>query len=258
MEDRKRTVLAVLIAVVLMVALLYSFGLNLFSHVPQLDLADPNAVESQEPGSTAPVDAAGITVAVAPNTVQSVIASLSRYESYSRTITVSYYWGDSASESMTAQVWADDGWVRTETLLASGLTEFCIVGENRIWLWYDGDSDAAGGEVYEGSIGGLTVDGLQHIPTYEDVLALDAANITNAGYVEYNDQSCIYVESEQQELGYLYRYWVSVTSGLLMGAETEKSGMVVYRMDSNNVTSPMEGGRQTFALPDGTVLHSVD
>ena len=50
MEERKRTIFVVIIALVLMIALLYSFGPSLFSRVPQLELANPNATATAEPG----------------------------------------------------------------------------------------------------------------------------------------------------------------------------------------------------------------
>ena len=104
MEDRKRTILAVVVALIVVAALLYSFGLNLF-----LVLADPDAVSSQGPGDTVPDDAAGITVEVTPATVQSVVASLTRYESYSRTVAVRYAWGKGEMSEIVTQVWVDDG-----------------------------------------------------------------------------------------------------------------------------------------------------
>lgn len=254
MEDRKRTIIAILIGLVVVVALLSSFGLSLFSRTPRVEVADPDAVGSQEPGATAAGDAAGITVEVTPATVQSVIASMSRYESYSRTLTVTHTWGDEKSGTITAQVWTDGGWTRADVTLASGVVEHSIMGEGQLWLWYEDGTEETADQVYVGPAAELSSDLLQRLPTYEDVLALDAAGITDAGYVEYNGQPCIYVEAEQQTLGYLYRYWISETNGLLMAAETEKSGVLVYRMESNEVISPMSGGAEVFALPDGTIL----
>lgn len=255
MEDRKRTIFAVLIALVLVVALLYSFGLNLFSSTPQVDLADPNAAESNDPSGSLPGDGTGITVEVTPATVQSVIASMTRYESYSRTLIVTYSWGDHETGSMITQVWADGGWTRTLSAQTSGLAEHTISGDGCVWLWYDagdGDSEQL---VYNGAAEKISGDLLQRIPTYEDILYLDVESITAAGYVLRNGQPCIFVEAEQQNLGYLYRYWISETSGLLMAAETEKSGVLVYRMESNEVVSPMSAGGEIFTLPDGTVLY---
>ena len=54
--------------------------------------------------------------------------------------------------------------------------------------------------------------------------------------------------------GYIERYWVSVSNGLLCAAEKLQGEDVVYRMagmsvDSGNVAE------DAFTLPDGTVLH---
>lgn len=257
MEDRKRTVLAVIIALVIVAALLYSFGLNLFFKPPQLELADPDKVDSQPAASSAPDEGAGILVEVTSRTVQSVIASLSRYKSYSRTLTVSYYWGDGECGTRTIQIWEEDGWVRTQTLLPSGVTEHAITGNGTIWLWYTG-GEGKNGAVHEGADPGGVSDRMQYIPTYEEILELDPAQITQASYLDYAGQPCIYVEAENQQLGYLYRYWISLTNGLLTAAETEKSGVVVYRMESGEVISPLSDPKGLFVLPDGTALYGTD
>ena len=177
MEERKRTIFAVVIALIVVIALLYSFGMNLFSRAPQLTLPDPDTLESQDPGPGILGEEAGITVQVEPSTVQSVIADLSRYESYSRTIEITYSWGDGESETMTTQVWEDGGWVRTETVLSSGITECSIVGDGMLWLWYDNGSEETEQQVYHSVAGGTIADSMQHIPTYEDVLELAPSNI---------------------------------------------------------------------------------
>lgn len=258
MEERKRTILAVVIALIVVAALLYSFGLNLFSRTPQLDLADPDAVESREPGGGDPAAEAGIPVEVTPTTVQSLVAHLSRYESYSRTVSVTYAWGDGQSAPAVVQIWADGGWVRTDTTLSSGLTECSIVGDGSLWLWYDDGRDDHTPRVYQGPAAEMTADLMQHLPTYENVLELDVSEITAAGYEEREGHPCVYIQAEQGELGYTRRYWISVTNGLLMAAETERDGVLTYSMRSNEVISPLAGKQNTFTLPDGTVLHETD
>lgn len=254
MEDRKRTGFTIIIAFVLMIALLYSFGLNLFSPRPQLELADPDKIENAEPGATLPGEGSGgLLLEIAPTTVQKVIATISRYESYSRTLTIAYAMGDNTA-TVTAQVWEDSGWKRTQLVFPTGVIEHSIVGDGQLWLWYEDGTEEAVGQIFRGSVTEVSSDLLQRLPTYEDILELDPSQITDARYIEYNGQPCIYIEAEQQELGYLYRYWISETSGLLMAAETEKSGILVYRMSSNEVISPFVGGEDTFVLPDGTVL----
>ncbi|MGN0985506.1 MAG: hypothetical protein ACI4OU_03345 [Candidatus Enterenecus sp.] len=257
MEDRKRTILAVLVALIVVVALLYSFGLNLFYRAPQLDLADPGAVESREPGGADLAAEAGIVVEVTPATVQSVVASLSRYESYSRTVTVTYGWGGGETAAATVRVWADGGWVRTDTTLSSGLVECSILGDGRLWLWYEDGEENSRPQVYEGPAAELSADLMQHLPTYEDVLDLDPAEITGAGYEEREGHPCIYIQAERRELGYTCRYWVSVTNGLLMAAETVEDGALIYTMRSNQIISPLTDKAENFTLPDGTVLYGA-
>jgi hypothetical protein len=257
MEERKRTIFAVVIALVLVAALLYSFGLNLFSKTPQLELADPSKTDGQPTASSDLGAAAGITVDVNTETVQSVIASLSRYESYYRSLTVTYAWGDSENAQLDIQIWEDGGWTRTQTAMNSGIIEHAITSDGQMWLWYDNGSEEEMA-VLEGPAGGTLSDRMQYIPSYEDVLQLEAAFITQADYLNYEGQPCIYVEAEHRTLGYLYRYWISVTSGLLIASETEKGGVVVYRMDSGEVMSPITAQSDTFALPDGTVLYGVN
>ncbi len=246
LEDRKRTILAVLIACVVLVAVLYSFGLNLFIQTPELEAPVLNA--SSSPGqATGDPAAGGIPVEITPQTVQLAISSLSRYESYSRSVSATYLEDGAVVGSIAAQVWEEDGWVRTDATLPSGLVECSLVGEGQLWLWYDGQD-----QVYQAPAGDHSADLAQRLPTYEDVLALDPAGITQAGYVERDGQACIYVEFEHEQLGYLYRYWISVNSGLLIAAQTEAEGQVVYEMSSHQVTSPLSGTGDWFVLPDGT------
>lgn len=246
MEERKRTILAIIIACAVLLAVLYSFSLNLFSPRQALVLANPTVTADVAQSSSDP-NAGGVPVEVTPQTVQLLVADLERYESYSRTVAVLYRWGESDSGTVTAQVWAEDGWTRTDALLPSGMTEHSIVGGGQMWLWYDGDD-----QIYTGPAGEMTADLMQRLPTYENVLALDAEDITAAGYEERMGQPCVYVEARKPELGYLYRYWVSVNNGLLMASETEKDGVVVYAMASYEVVSPLVGSDSLFVLPDGT------
>lgn len=247
MEDRKRTALAVVITCVVLAAVLYSFFRNLIPSAPELVLADPNASASVEPDKQAND---GVAVEVTPWTVQSLIASLERYESYSRTVTVEYFFEGQPAGAVSAQVWEDGGWIRSSVTLASGLVEHSIVGQDQLWLWY-GDGE----QIYVGPAADMTADLIQRLPTYETVLALDKGSITAAGYEAWGGQPCVYVEAETPELGYLERYWISETSGLLMAAEMEKDGEVVYAMSSREMVSPLDQVGSAFTLPDGTVLH---
>lgn len=249
MEEKKRTVMAVVIIVVVLAAVLYSFFLNLFAPTPRLVIADPNAGQSADPVAQESGQSGGVAVEVTPQTVQSLIASLERYESYRRTVSVEYFDAGQSLGAVTAQVWADGGWVRTSASLSSGVVEHTVVGDGALWLWYDG-----GEQVYSGPAADRAADLSQRLPTYEDVLALDKKSITAAGYEERDGQPCVYVEAAGSGGG-AERYWVSVSSGLLVAAETELAGEVVYAMSSRDVVSPLDEAEGIFALPDGTALY---
>ena len=253
MEDRKRTALAAVIIAVVLAAVLYSFFLNLFAKTPGLVLADPDASGSIEPGEETSGGQGGLLVEVSTQTVQGLIASLTRYESYRRSITVEYYGGERSLGTASAQVWADGGWVRSDLTLSSGRVEHTIVGDGQLWLWYDRET-----VVYSGPAEGLSTDLVQRLPSYEDVLALDKDSITAAGYVERDGLPCVFVEAVMPELNYVERYWISETSGLLMAAETEKDGTLIYVLSSREVVSPLDQTAGIFALPDGVQLYSPE
>lgn len=253
MEDRKRTVLAAVIIAVVLAAVLYSFSLNLFAPTPTLVLADPDATASVEPSGQSG-GRGGLAVEVSTQTVQRLIASLARYESYSRGVTVEYYAAGQPVGTVSVQMWMDGGWTRSDATLASGRVEHAITGDGQLWLWYDRE-----GAVFTGSAADVSADLLQRLPTYEDVLALDRDSITGADYVDRDGQPCVYVEvAEPTGLGYVERYWISETSGLLMAAETEKDGEIVYSMTSHEVVSPMDQAAGIFTLPDGTQLYTPE
>lgn len=247
MEERKRTALAAVIICVVLAAVLYSFFRNVLPSTPALVLADPDAATSMDPDSQV---SDGVSVNVTPQTVQRLVDSLERYESYSRTVTVEYFAAGQSVGTASAQVWADGGWFRTDLTLSSGLVEHSIVGGDRLWLWYSGEE-----RVYSGPAEDMTADLMQRLPSYETVLALDKNSITAAGYESWSGQPCVYVEARTPALGYLERYWISENSGLLMAAEMEKDGELIYAMSSQEVVSPLDQTREIFVLPDGTVLH---
>ena len=84
--------------------------------------------------------------------------------------------------------------------------------------------------------------------------ALPPERIAAADYRALEGVNCIYVETEPDDAGYVERYWVSVSSGLLAAAERECDGAVVYRMAA--LTVSYDGvDAEDFTLPNGTVLY---
>lgn len=252
MERGKRTIFAVLIAGIIVAAVLSSFALNLFDRSGyEIQLADlSGAAQSGSPESGEDPGGRLVRVEVTPETVQSVVATLSRPQSYYRELTVEL-WSDALVQSAAAvQVWVDGGWTRSDVAAPNGTVQHNLVGEGTRWIWYDG------GEAVSFPADGAQADLAQRIPTYEDVLELSQAEIAGAGYEVYGGIDCVFVEAEQRELGSTERYWISVADGLLVAAERVKGDALVYRMAAQSPEIPAPQS-SSFALPDGTVCHTV-
>ena len=135
-------------------------------------------------------------------------------------------------------------------------TQYTIVytdpesGAGTLYRWYANST-----EVKSWPVGESGADLAQHIPTYEDVLALDTEAIVDANYVTRDGVPCIYVETAVDTLGYLERYWVSTDNGLLVSSETVKDDVVVMRMRSTDAEVLQAAEKDRFTLPDGTVLY---
>lgn len=132
--------------------------------------------------------------------------------------------------------------MRVDTEQASGAQSHTISNGERTWVWYGGS------ELYYESAAAFTADEEQGIPTYEDILRLDKKRIAAADYRLLDTVDCIFVETAADDGGYIERYWVSVSNGLLCAAEKLQGEDVVYRMagmsvDSGNVAE------DAFTLP---------
>lgn len=253
MERGNKMALALLITMIILLAVFTSFGLNLLSKgTPEVTLPTVNPAGPVGPtqSGAAGIGGGDLVVEVTPQTVQSVIATLTRPESYYREITLETFWGEEGSAAAVAEVWVDGGYTRIDTALADGTVEHTLVGGGRRYRWYNNER-----EWFETAAEAGDADLMQHIPTYEDILALDTDAITDAGYGEKGGVDCVYVEVADEELGYLERYWVSVERGLLAAAETLKGGRTVMRVSAYSVEIPVRSGN-VFALPDGRQLHA--
>ncbi len=249
MERRNRNILVVLIGIVITVAMLSSFGLGLFApDTAKIHLPTPAASQTMEPVG----EEEFVRVEITTETVQYVVEhTLTRPESYGRSVTIEDFWGEGESGVTRATVWVDGGWTHTAATLPGGTVRHSIVGDGRFWLWYEGNSRVLAGEADGDS---ADLEG-QRIPTYEDVLRLEQADLAAAGYEDKEGVSCIFVETVPDSQGYVERYWIATDSGLLSCAETYLEGQLIYRMSAFSVDRPVPENA-SFTLPDGTVLHT--
>lgn len=258
MGQKNKVIFSLLIALVIVAAVFASFGLNLFNGgTPEIvmPVLTPTG-GGDDVGGNVGGSGAFLQVEVTPETVQNIIEkTLERWPSYSRTITLEVAAGEGEMRTFTAQVWVDGGWTRvdmTQPVQPMG-TQHTIVGDGRLYRWYGVGASVSSWPADDARAPDLA----QRIPTYQDILDLEPERIVDAGYVERDGMPCVYVETEVDELGYLERYWVSVNSGLLVAAETDKDGQVVLRMGSSSVNA-LALAEMDFSLPDGTVLHVAE
>ena len=245
---RKWRVTPIGAAFVALVLLVLLFVLRGALHHPTRVVLPQETSSTEDDGLSLDDNSAG-RVTVRPDTVQSAVATLARPARYTRSITIErYYTGGSGVDRSTVSV--DGAWMRTDTEEASGELSHTVTNGEKTWLWY-----GSGKEYFE-SAASFTADEEQGIPTYEDILRLDEKSIASADYRLLDTVDCIYVETAADALGYVERYWVSVSDGLLCAAEKLNGDEVVYRMAGMTVDTAAPGA-DAFTLPDGTKLHTV-
>ena len=252
MDSKNRLAIAIAITCLIVVAMFASFGRSLFLvNIPSVSLAQLN--EDTSDGSDSSVqgqDDQFWQVDVTPETVQSIVASLSRPESYYRELTVETLWSD-GSHSTSVQFWQDGGWSHTRQILPSGAVRHDLTGEDTTYYWYEGSERYRSCPADE-----YSADLTQHIPTYEDVLDLDKDTITQTGYERRDVWPCVYLQVQVSDT-VVERYWISTDTGLLVSAEREQNGQLVYRMTAYTQVQTPCPTTASFALPDGTELHTV-
>ncbi len=249
MDGRDRLLITLGIIGIIALALITSFGRNFFAHsIPSVVL--PNISTSGDPmnpttnweGNLSPT----APVTVTTDTVQAVVDSLQRADSYFRTLSVELFW-EGGSSVTPVSVWCNGGWTSTQQTQPTGLVRNDLVGEDTRYYWYSGDDNYLSISTTEGDD-----DLSQRIPTYEDVVKLDSKWIVSANYAPFENIPAIYVEVTEKNR--TERYWVSTDSGLLIGAEVEEDGQLIYRLtaiDPVQIPCPTDA---PFSLPDGTAV----
>jgi hypothetical protein len=182
-----------------------------------------------------------VQVEVNPQTVQSVIATLARPESYSRSIRVTTYWEGGSSTSLI-RVWVKNDRTRMN-ILGTGEEKNILMDGETVTLWYGNDVNQV--YTYRGNDPYLA-DRLQRIPTYEDILALDRSAIREAGCTRTDEGEWrILVAAENREFGYLDTYYISLETGLLEAAEQWEGDTRIYAMTA---------GKADLSAPDDQLL----
>ena len=214
---------------ILIVLALAALGWLVWALAPGRTLDTPEVVLSSAPARSAPPvqedSAAGTVIDVTPETVKTVIGTLSRASAYSRTLRIQSFWnGGSSTAEIDVRVL--DGSTRLTIREPSGQKQV-LLRDGEAWIWYNDPRDAWHGPAREGD-----ADVYQRLLTYEDVLSLRGDQILEAGYTSYQGENCVYVRYTGGPLGYENLCYISDATGLLMGTETYDGGTLVYAMQS--------------------------
>jgi len=192
-------------------------------------------------------------VEITPETVQAVISTLSRPESYSRDLLIESFW-DGGQVAFSIATAVHGGVTSLRVSPEVGNEKRIIVTPVNLYIWYSDDKvPFIGGPGLTGD-GYRTADEYQMLASYENILDLSIEDLIDAGYTEYEGEDCIYIEHLTKELGYTAMYYVSIRLGLIIGAEEfDEAGMLIYRMRAGECRF---GGFDPgmFTLPDGAVL----
>ncbi len=251
MDSKNRLVIAIAITCLMVAAIFASFGRSLFFvQIPSITLSNGTGDGSGSGGTGLEDGDQYWQVSVTPETVQSIVATLARPDSYYRELTVETLWS-TGSYSAPVQVWEDGGWTHVRQTLSSGAVRHDLTGSAAAYYWYEGSTAWNLFHADERS-----ADLAQRIPTYETVLELETESITQAGYELRGSYPCVYVQVQGEGDG-VERYWISTDNGLLISAEREQGGELVYRMTAYTQVQTPCPATASFALPDGQVLHTL-
>jgi len=250
----RRTTLMVTVPVVLGLVLLVLYFLS-DVNTAQVELPDTSAEEVTE----APGGARAQTVEVTAKNVQAVIDTLVRPEQYHLSLTAETFWSGGSRVELI-EVWSIPGashLYRTDENGRSG--KHMILTEETYYIWYDGDRTWV--EMPRSDIFGAyqqAADEFSGIPNYETILALPSESITEAGYDSYAlggaEVSCVYVKTDSGVLESTELYYISVETGLLVGARTYEGDTLVYELQANAAVDTGAVSTEIFTLPDGTGL----
>ena len=251
MDSKNRLAIAIAITCLIVVAMFASFGRSLFLvNIPSVSLAQLNEDTSDGGDSSAQgQDDQFWQVDVTPETVQSIVASLSRPESYYRELTVETYW-TGGSHSTSVQFWQDDGWSHTRQVLPSGRCATILPAMKR---------PTTGMRAQRATL-------LSRRPVFRRLTSTFPPTRTYLTWIRTPSSRpamsagdvwpCVYLQVQVSDT-VVERYWISTDTGLLVSAEREQNGQLVYRMTAYTQVQTPCPTTASFALPDGTELHTV-
>ena len=231
----------ILLAVAVTVGLIFLVGPS--ANIDTVPVILPEAAPENSSTETDPADSAPQVLELTAENVQSALRTLSRDESYSRSLCAESYWSG-GSTRRNIDLWVDGDRVRMDISRSDGGdTIHLLFDGGEKWLWYEGRYG-----LFTGAAAENEADRWQSLLSYEHILDLPAGDIIEADYSEYGGGMCIRVRYSYGRLGYENVCYVSIESGLVMGEESWDGDSLVYSLSSTepDLSQPEP---DIFALP---------
>ena len=186
------------------------------------------------------------TITITAENIQSVVASLMRPESYHCKMSMVYYYRDTQT-TMKSELWKSADCVRISQFTADGqIAQQALLTDQWVYLWGDGtvynryarqDSDA---DLYS------------RIPSYEDLVKMDASQIMVGELREQDGTLCLYAETQDLITNEIEQWYILVENGLLLQASGTLDGTNTYTCYMTSLALE-ETDDALFKLPDGTL-----
>ncbi len=186
------------------------------------------------------------TITITAENIQSVVASLQRPADYHCQLSTVYYYRDTQT-TMKTELWRADDCVRISQFSADGqAAQQTILTDDWVYLWGNGtaysryarqESDA---DLYS------------RIPSYEDLIAMDASQILVGELREQDGTLCLYAETQDLVTNEIEQWYILVENGLLLQATGTVDGVNTYTCYMTALTLE-EVAEELFVLPDGTL-----
>jgi|GEM_PF-1219029 len=239
---KKRIIYGVIaiIIIVAIVILVNAFGSTDDSHV--ITMPSP-AIDSGGSISDDGID----RIEVSSENVKTVLETITRAESFSRTYTIKTLWnGGKSTSTSTLTYWQKGDNIRMSISQGNTVRNILILGDD-LYIWYNGTYGVWQSKLSESSVS-MEVDRFSELVTYEDIKGIPQEDILDASYAVHLDQPCIYAEYKSGELNYIYHVYVSINTGLLVSIEKYDGEDLIYSMesDSTELSTPPDN---LFSIP---------
>lgn len=182
-------------------------------------------------------------VEITADNIQSVVASLSRAESYTATVVSRLYYGDT-SGTVTCRQSVKNGAIRTDYLNATAnVISSELLWDNISYTW------RSGADTYsQGNQGSFTADQSAMLPTYETVCELPREQITGGALVQEGNELLLTVDTRNGSQVGVYK--ISAQTGLLCAASFSEDGKMTRSVEVTVSSEPPADS--LFVLPGET------